>query len=85
MIVIGGLITPIATLVSVESNPNDRVLGSEQLNMVAFEQLKLYKVDGRCICRVHPGNQLMLLPNVDRTSLMNQTNLYVLPGDEEFG
>ena len=25
----------------------------------------------------------MPLPNIDRTSLLNQTNLYFLPGDEE--
>ena len=36
-IVIGGLITPIARLVGVEPNPDDRVVGSEWLNLAAFE------------------------------------------------
>ena len=36
-IVIGGLITPIARLVGVKPNPDDRVISSERLNLVAFE------------------------------------------------
>jgi len=68
-IVIGGLITPIARLVGVELNPDDRVVGLEWLNLAAFEQMKFCKVDGGRICWIYPGNWLMPLPNIDRTSL----------------
>jgi len=71
-IVIGGLITSIARLVGVELNPDDRVVGLEWLNLAAFEQMKFYKVDGGRICWIYPGNKLMSLSNVDRTSLLNQ-------------
>jgi len=48
-IVIGGLIIAIATLVSVEPNPDDRVASSERLNLASFKWMKIYKVDGGCI------------------------------------
>jgi len=75
-IVIGGLITPFATLVSVEMNTDDRVAGLERLNLAGFEQTKLCRVDGGRICWIYPGNWLMPLPNVERTSLLNRVNLY---------
>ena len=43
-IVIGGLITPIARLVSVELNPNDRVAGSKWLNLAVFEQMTFVRL-----------------------------------------
>ena len=49
-IVIGGLITSVVKIVGVEPNPDDRVAGSEQLNLAAFEQMKFCRVDGGCIC-----------------------------------
>ena len=49
-IVNGGLITPIARYVGVEPNLDDRVPGSEQLNLTAFEQMKFYKVEVGRIC-----------------------------------
>ena len=82
-IVIGGLIAPFARLVSVEMITNDRVAGLERLNLAGFEQRKLFRVDVGCICWIYPGNRLMPLLNVDCTSLLNQANLYFLPGDED--
>ena len=55
-IVIGALITPITGFGGVEPNPDDKVLGSKQLNSAAFEQIKIYKVDGRRIRWIYPGN-----------------------------
>jgi len=43
-IVIGGLITPIARLVGVKSSTDDRVAGSERLNLAAFEQMKFARL-----------------------------------------
>ena len=43
-IVIGGIITPIARLVCIEPNPNDRVLRSKWLKMAAFKLIKFCKV-----------------------------------------
>jgi len=48
-IVIEGLISPVATLIGVELNPDDRVVGLEWLNLAAFEEMKFCNVDGR-IC-----------------------------------
>jgi len=46
-IVIGGIVTTIARLLGVESNPDDRVFGSERLDQTAFEIMNLYKADAR--------------------------------------
>ena len=75
-IVIEGLITLIARLVGVEPNPDDKAAGSKRLNLAAFEQMKFCKVDGGRICQIYPGNQLIHLLNVDRTTLLNRANLY---------
>jgi len=61
-VVIGGLITPIARLVGVEPNPDNAVIGSEQLTLVTFEQMKFCKVDGGRICLIYPRNLLMPPP-----------------------
>jgi len=82
-IAIGGPIIPIARLVGVEPNPNDRVVGSERLNLTAFEQMKFYTADNGHICWIYLGNWLIHHPNVDRSSLLNRTNIYFLAGDEE--
>jgi len=82
-IVIKGFITLIARLVGAEPNPNDIIACSERLNLVAFKQMKFSKVDSGRICWIYLGNQLMHLPNVDWTSLLNWVNLYFLPSDEE--
>jgi len=55
-IVTGGLISPIARLLGVERNPDDRVTCSEWFNSGAFEQMKFCKVDGGCIYWIYPQN-----------------------------
>jgi len=72
---------PIARLVGVEPNSDDRFTGSQRLNLAASEQMKFCKVDGGCICWICPGNQLIPLPNVDRISPLNWANLYSISGD----
>jgi len=44
---IGGLITPIIRFVGIAPNLDDRVPDSEQLNLVAFEQIKFCKLQAR--------------------------------------
>jgi len=80
---IGLSLRALLPLVGVKPHPNDRVTGSKRLHLAAFEQIKFCKVDGGRVCWIYPGNQLIPPPNVDRTSLLNQTNLYLLLGDEE--
>ena len=80
---LGGLINPIARLVGLEPNPNDRVACSERLNLATFEQIKFYKVDGGRIYWIYPGNWLMPFPSVDHTSPLNRANLYFLSSNEE--
>jgi len=83
MIVIRALINSIARLVGVEPNTDDRVAGSERLNMGAFEQMKFFKIDGGHICWIYPDNRLIPLPNVYRTSFLNWVNLYFLSSADE--
>ena len=45
--------------------------------------MKFCKVDSGHVCWIYPYNWLMPLPDVDRTSFLNQVNLYFLPSDEE--
>ena len=82
-IVIRDLNTSIAKFVGAQSILNDRLEGSERFNLVAFEQIKFCKVDGRRICWIYRGNRLTPLPNVDCTCLLNLANLYFFSGDEE--
>ena len=82
-ILIEGLINPAARLIGVELNPNDGVGGSEWLNLTALKQMKFCTVDRGRICWIYPKNWLMPLPNVDRTFLLNEDNIYFLPGDKE--
>ena len=77
------LLLPIAVLVGVQPNPDDRVVGLEKLNSAAFEQMKFYKLDSRHIYWIYHGNRLMPSPNVDHTSLINRAHFFFLPGDEE--
>jgi len=72
---LGASLPPIAKLLRLEPNPDNGVTNSERLNLAAFEQIKFCKVDGWCICWIYPDNRLMPLPNVDRTSLLNQANI----------
>jgi len=76
--VIGALIVPI-----VRFAVDVRVPGSERLNLAAFEQMKFCKVVVERVRRIYPGNRLMPLRNVDRTTFLNQSNLYFLLSDEE--
>ena len=80
---IGLSLRALLPLVGVKSHPNDRVTGSKRLHLAAFEQIKFCKVDGGRICWIYPGNRLISLSNVDRTSLLNRVNLYFLLGYDE--
>ena len=59
-IVISGLITPIAGLVGVKPNPDDRVGGLECLNLAAFEQMKFVKLMVGVFVGFIPGTGLCL-------------------------
>ena len=47
---IGGLITPIASSVGIEANPDDRVPRSERLALAAFEQMKFCTMEDGRMC-----------------------------------
>jgi len=83
MIVIGGIITTVARFQSVEPNPEDRVSRSERLDQATFEIMNFCKVEAGRLCWIYPGNRLLPLPNVDRTTLLHRANLYWAPGDDE--
>jgi len=78
-----GLVTPIARSVRIELNLDDRVPDSERLNLAAFKQIKFCEVEAGDFCWIYPGNRLMALLNVERTTILNRANLYFLQGDEE--
>ena len=59
MIMIQGLITPIARLIAILLNPNDRVPGFKWLNLAAFEQMYFCKVEDGRVYYIYPGNCLM--------------------------
>jgi len=48
--IIGGIVTTIATFLGVEPNPEDRVSGSEQLDQTAFDIMNFYNVDPGSLC-----------------------------------
>ena len=79
----GCLITPIASSIGVEANPNDGVSEFKRLALATFEQMKFCNVDSTQMCWIYPKNRLILLPNIDQTTLLNLHNLSCLPGDEE--
>ena len=80
---IGGLITSIDRLVSIEPNPDDKVSGSERLALAAFERMKFCKMKGSRMCWIYPKNKIMPLPNIDLATLMNPDNLSFIPNYEE--
>jgi len=80
-IVIGGIVTTIARFLGVKLNPEDRVSRFERLDKAAFEIMNFCKVEAGRLCWIYLGDQLLPLPNVDRTILLHWDNLYWLPGD----
>jgi len=56
----------------------------KRLALAAFEQMKFFTVDGGRTCWIYPGNRLLHLPNVDRTTLLNPDNLSFMVGDESW-
>ena len=82
-IVIGGIVTTIARFLSIESHPEDRVSRSKRLDQVAFEIMNFCKVEAGRLYWIYPRDRLLLLPNVDRTTLLHWANLYWVPGDAE--
>jgi len=82
-IVISGIVTAIARFLGVEPNPKDRVSKFEWLDQAAFEIMNFCKVEAGRLCSIYPADWLLLLPNVDRTTLLHRTDLYWVPGDAE--
>ena len=80
-IVIDGII--ITIVLGVEPNPEGRVFGSEWLDQAAFEIMNFCKFEAGHLCWIYPRDWLLPLPNVDRTTLLCQGNLYRVPGDDE--
>jgi len=82
-IVIGGNVTTIARFLGVEPNPKYTVSGSERVNQAAFEIINFCKFEASRLCWICLEDQPLLLPNVDRTTVLHRGNLYWVPGDEE--
>jgi len=82
-IVIGGIITTIARFLGVEPNPEDRVSGFERLDQADFDIMNFCKVEASRLYWICPGDRLLLLPNVDHTTLLHQGNLYWIPSDDK--
>jgi len=61
-IIIGGMITSIARSLGIESNPDDRVRGSERLDKAAFELMDFCQVEAGRLCWIYPGVGLCLFP-----------------------
>ena len=70
-IVIDGIITIIAKFLGAEPNPEDRVSGSERLDQADFEIMNFCKVEAGRLCWIYPGDRLLPLPNVDRTTILH--------------
>ena len=83
MIVIGGLITPIARSIGIEPNPDYNVSGSEKMALRAFDQMKFCVMEEGRICCICTRKRLLPLPNVNRTTLLKLDNLSFIPDDEE--
>jgi len=69
-IVIDGIITTIARFLGIEPNPKDKVSGSEQVDQAAFEIMNFYKVEADHLCWIYPGDRLLPLSNIVRTTLL---------------
>jgi len=80
-IVIGGIVTTITRFLDIEPNPRDRVFEFERFDQAAFEIMNSCKVEAGRLCQIYPGNRLLPLPNVDRTTLLHWANLYWVPCD----
>jgi len=70
-IVIGGIATTIVRFLEVEPKPEDRVSRSERLDQGALEIMNFCKVETGCLRWIYPGDRLLPLPNVDRTTLLH--------------
>jgi len=68
-ITIGGIITSIARFLGVEPRDDDKVHRSDGLDKATFELLGFCKVEAGKLCWIYPGDRLMPLPNVARTTL----------------
>ena len=75
-IVIGGIVTTIARFLDIEPVHEDRISGSEWLDQANFEIMNLCKVKTGHLYWIYPGDRLLPLPNVDRSTLLHQANLY---------
>ena len=82
-VVIGGIVTTIARFLDIQPNPEDRVSESERLDQAAFEIMNFGKVEDGRLCWIYPGDRLLPLPNVNRTTLLHWANRYWVPGDAE--
>jgi len=82
-IVIGGIITTIARFLCVEPNPKDRVSGPERLDQATFQIMNFCKVEAGHLRWIYLREQLLPLPNVDRTTLYHRGNLYWVPNYDE--
>jgi len=70
-IVISGIVTTIARFLGIEPNFEDKVSGFDWLDQAAFEIMNFCKVEAGRLCWIYPGDWLLLLPNVDRTTLLH--------------
>jgi len=82
-IIISGIVTTIARFLGIEPNHEDRVSRSERLDQVAFEIMNFCRVEVGHLCWIYPGDRLLPLPNIDRTTLLHRDNLYWVPADAE--
>ena len=67
-----------ARFLGIETNPEDRVCRFEQLDQAVFQIMNFCKVEAGRLCWIYLADRLLLLANVNRTTL-----LHWVPGDDE--
>jgi len=82
-VVIGGIITTIASFLGVEPNLENQVSGFKRLNQVPFELMNFCKIEARRLYWIYHRDRLLPLSNIDRTTLLHRGNLQWVPDDAE--
>jgi len=80
---IGGIMTIIDRFLGIEPDLEEKISRSKQLDQATFEIMNFCKVGAGHLCWIYPGDRLLQLLNVDRTTLFYRANLCWVPGDDE--
>jgi len=74
-------VTIIARFLGIEPSLSIESLGQSGLDQAAIEIMNFSKVEVGRLCWIYPGDWLLLLPNVDQTTLLYGANLYWISSD----